>query len=51
MVFDAGVIIERSSMVNVKTVLIVVISLICLFKYKINPIWILLGAGIVGLLT
>ncbi|MHC4098297.1 MAG: chromate transporter [Planctomycetota bacterium] len=24
-------------------------SIICLFKYKVNPIWVLLGAGIVGL--
>jgi len=51
MVFDAGVSIGRSSLVDVKTVLIAVVSVICLFKYKTNPIWILLGAGIVGLVT
>jgi len=51
MVFDAGVSIGRGSLVDVKTVLIAAISIICLFKYKINPIWILLGAGIVGLVT
>jgi chromate transporter len=51
MVFDAGVSIGRSSLVDIKTILIAVISLICLLKYKINPIWILLGAGIVALVT
>ena len=49
MVFDAGVSIGRSSLVDLKTVLIASASIICLFKYKINPIWVLLGAGIVGL--
>lgn len=49
MVFDAGVSIARSSLVDIKTVLIAAISMICLFRYKVNPIWILLGAGIVGL--
>jgi chromate transporter len=51
MVFDAGISIGKSSLVDIKTILIVVISIICLFKYKINPIWIILGAGIVGLVT
>lgn len=49
MVFDAGVSIGRSSLVDLKTVLIASASIICLFKYKINPIWVLLGAGMVGL--
>jgi chromate transporter len=49
MVFDAGVSIGRSSLVDLKTVLIAATSIICLFKYKINPIWVLLGAGMVGL--
>lgn len=49
MVFDAGVSIGRSSLVDIKTVLIAAASIICLFKYKINPIWVLLGAGMVGL--
>lgn len=49
MVFDAGVSIGRSSLVDLKTVLIAAASIICLFKYKINPIWVLLGAGMVGL--
>jgi len=48
MVFDAGVSIGRSSLVDTKTILIAAASIICLFKYKVNPIWILLGAGIVG---
>jgi chromate transporter len=50
MVFDAGVSIGRSSLVDTKTVLIAAASIICLFKYKVNPIWVLLGAGIVGLI-
>ncbi len=49
MVFDAGVSIGRSSLVDIKTVLIAAASIICLFKYKINPIWVLLGAAMVGL--
>lgn len=50
LVFDAGVSIGRDSLVDLKTILIAAASLICLFKYKVNPIWILLGAGIVGLI-
>jgi chromate transporter len=50
MVFAAGVSIGRSSLVDLKMVLIAAASIICLFKYKVNPIWILLGAGIIGLL-
>jgi chromate transport protein ChrA len=51
MVFDAGVSIARGSLVDIKTVLIAAISMICLFKYKVSPIWILIGAGIVGVVT
>jgi chromate transporter len=51
MVFDAGVSIGRSSLVDTKTIIIASLSIICLFKYKVNPIWILLGAGIVGVAT
>ncbi len=50
LVLDAGVSIGRDSLVDLKTVLIAAASLICLFKFKVNPIWILLGAGIVGLI-
>lgn len=49
MVFDAGVSIGRDSLIDFKTVFIAAASIICLFKYKLNPIWVLLGAGIVGL--
>jgi chromate transporter len=51
MVFDAGISIGRSSLVDTKTIIIASLSIICLFKYKVNPIWILLGAGIVGIAT
>lgn len=50
MVFEAGVSIGRSSLVDIKTALIAGASIVCLFKYKINPIWVLLGAGVVGLM-
>jgi len=50
MVFDAAVCLGRTSLVDIKTVLIAAASIICLFKYKLNPIWVLLGAGVVGLL-
>jgi chromate transporter len=49
MVFDAGVSIARSSLVDITTVTIAAISMICLIKYKVSPIWILIGAGIIGL--
>ncbi len=51
MVFDAGVSIARGSLVDIKTVSIAAISMICLFRYKVSPIWILIGAVIVGLVT
>ncbi len=51
MVFDAGVSIGTGSLIDTKTVLIAAASIICLFKYKVNPIWILLGAGFIGVLT
>ena len=51
MVFDACISMGRSSLIDSKTIIIALLSVICLFKYKVNPIWILLGAGIVGLAT
>lgn len=51
MVFDAGLSIGRSSLVDTTTVLIAVVSVLCLFKYKVNPIWILVGAGVAGVCT
>ena len=49
MIFSVCISMGQGSIVDVKTVLIAGISVICLFWYKINPIWILLGAAIVGL--
>ena len=43
--------IGRDSLVDVKTWAIATISILFLFRYKVNPIWILLGAGITGLLS
>ena len=51
MIFDVGISMGRSSLVDMKTVLIAGVSILVLFRYKLNPIWILLGAGIVGVLT
>ena len=51
MVFAVGITMGRSSLVDMKTFLIAGISIFVLFRYKLNPIWILLGAGIVGVLT
>lgn len=51
MVLDVGITMGRTSVVDFRTVLIAGVSLVFLLKYKINPIWILLGAGIIGLLT
>jgi chromate transporter len=51
LVFEAGLSIGRISIDNFTTVLIAVITLVCLLKYKINPIWLLLAAAIIGLLS
>jgi chromate transporter len=51
MIFQAGLSIGISSLIDFKTVIIAGISMICLFKYKLNPIWVLLGAGFVGLVS
>lgn len=50
-VFEAAVSLGHASVVDGKTVLIAGISIMCACMYKINPVWILLGAGIVGLVT
>lgn len=51
MIFEAALSIGRSSISDFKTAIIAAISLICLFKYEINPAWVLLGAGIFGLIS
>lgn len=51
MIFEAAVSIGKDSLVDVKTVVIAALSVICLFKYKVNSIWVLLGAVIIGLVT
>lgn len=51
MILQAGLSIGKSSLIDFKTIFIAGITLICLLKYKLNPIWILLGAGIVGLVS
>jgi len=51
MIFEAGLSIGKGSLIDFKTILIAWITLICLLKYKLNPIWVLLGAGIIGLVS
>jgi len=51
MVLDVGIGMARSSLIDMKTLLIAGISILLLFRYRLNPIWVLLGAGTVGLLT
>jgi len=51
MIFEAGLSIGKSSLIDFKTIFIAIVSLICLFKYRLNPVWILLGAGILGLVS
>jgi len=51
MIFEAGLSIGKSSLIDFKTIFIAVVSLICLLRYRLNPVWILLGAGILGLVS
>ncbi len=51
LIFEAALGIGRSSQVDFKTVLIAGISVICLFRYKLNPVWVLLGAGVIGVMS
>lgn len=49
MVFEAGISIGKSSIIDFKTILIVTISLVALIKYKISPIWLLLSVTVIGI--
>ena len=49
MVFEAGLSIGRSSIIDFKTTFIVLTSLIVLIKYKLNPVWLLLSVAALGL--
>lgn len=51
LIFEAALGIGRSSLVDFKTVLIAGISVICLFRYKLNPVWVLFGAGVIGVMS
>ena len=50
MIFSACISIGQGSLVDAKTVLVAAASVFCLLKYKANPVWVLLGAGLIGLL-
>jgi chromate transporter len=51
MIFEVGLYIGKSSIVNFKTGMIAAVALICLLKYKLNPMWVLLGAGVIGIIS
>lgn len=51
MVFQAALSIGKTSIVSYPTVLIALVSLILLYQYKLNPMWIFIGAGVMGLLV
>lgn len=51
MVFAAALSIGRTSIVDIRTGFILVISLIILTQCKLNPIWILLAAAGIGVVT
>ncbi len=51
MILEAAVSMGRSALVDPKTILIAVITAFCLFRYKISPVWVLVAAGIVGLVA
>lgn len=51
MVFEAALSLGRTSITDFRTVVITTISLVCLMRYKLNPAWVLFGAGIIGLIT
>lgn len=50
MVFEASMSIGRGALIDAKTCVIAALSFFVLFMYKVNPIWVLLGAGIIGLI-
>jgi len=50
LIFDAVISIGQGSLVDAKTIAIALTSFIILFKFKVNPIWVLLGAGIMTLM-
>ncbi len=51
MILDVGIRMGINSLVDVRTFVIAGVSILVLFKYKVNPIWILIGAGIIGVLS
>lgn len=51
MIFAAAVSVGRSALVDPKTILIAGITVFCLFRYEISPVWVLVAAGIIGLVA
>jgi chromate transporter len=47
----AGVTVElaRSSILDVPTILIAVVAAVLLFRFKVNPTWLILGGAVIGL--
>lgn len=49
LIFEAALSIGKTSINSFPTVFIAMVSLILLLQYKLNPMWVLLGAGVIGL--
>lgn len=51
LILEAGVNIGHGSLIDIRTWTIAGMSVLFLFRYKVNPVWVLLGAGTVGLIV
>lgn len=51
LIFHAAIGIGETCLVDFRTIFIAGISLLCLFRYKVSPIWVLAGAGIIGIVS
>jgi chromate transporter len=47
-VFDAALSIGRTALTDAGTVVILLLSLVLLLNYRLSPLWLLLGAGCLG---
>ncbi len=51
MIFEAAMSIGKTSITDIRTGMIALISLAVLFQFKLNPIWVLLAAVGIGIVT
>lgn len=50
MIFEAALSIGRTALVDLRTVSIMIVSLIFLNRYKLNPVWVLMAVAFIGIL-